>query len=80
VPRLTDGINVLEHRAAVALLKVAEAIEQACYYSEQPIPDVTRRALHKTYRVLKPTAAVYYGDNLPLVWDAPDFKFRKKGQ
>jgi hypothetical protein len=78
VSRLAQQVNVLEAQAARALLKVAETIEEACYYSEQAIPPGTVRAMHRAYRILKPVAKIYYGDNLPLCWDPPSYRFQKK--
>ena len=79
--RIAEILNPLEAQAAKALLKLAEEIQEACYYSEQAIPPATRRAMHRAYRVLKPTAGTYYGlDNLPLCWDPPSYKFQKRNR
>jgi hypothetical protein len=77
--RLSDGVNGTEHQAAIALLKLAEAIQEVCYYSEQTVPAATRREFHRIYRILKPVAISYCGENHPLIWDAPDYRFQKKG-
>lgn len=78
MPRIKENVNPLEHKAAAALVKVCEAIEATCYYGQQQIPVTTERALHRAFRALKPAAIAYYGDNTPLVWDPPSFKFQKK--
>jgi hypothetical protein len=77
--RISEGLNPPEGKAAAALLKLAEALQDCCYYSEQPIPEETRRAMHKAYRVLKPSVITYYGaGNHPLCWDPPDTRFKPK--
>jgi len=81
LPRIEDGIQVSEGLASKAISDLAEEIQELCYMHEsQGIPPATVKALHKAYRVLKPVAQFYLGDNSPLHWDAPDYRFRKGGQ
>jgi len=77
--RLALEPGILEKKAALAVSETAEEIQQLCYYLEcYGVPPATVRALHKAYRVFKDAVDFYGGDN-PLVWTAPEFKFRPKG-
>ncbi len=77
--RLTDAIAPVEAQAAGAVKTLAEDIQTLCYYQEaQGVVAATVKAAHKAYRVLKPVVEFYLGDDSPLIWDAPDWKFKPK--
>jgi hypothetical protein len=80
MPRIDEAIEpTVEGAAASAVTALAEDIEQLCYRQEaQGIPAATVKALHKAYRVLKPIVEYYHGDDSPLVWAAPDWRFKKE--
>jgi hypothetical protein len=78
MPRSEDGIEPSEAAAAVAILKLAELIEQVCYHQEaQGVPQATVRELHRAYRATQAATTFYFGESSPLVWTAPDYKFKK---
>jgi hypothetical protein len=79
VSRLALQVETSEHRAAESACDLSEYIETLCYSLDcQGIPEGTVRALHKAYRVLKPITEFYFGDDSPLIWDAPTGRFAKK--
>jgi hypothetical protein len=79
VPRLDESIEVQEAHAATAISKLAESVEQLCYHQEaQGLPPTMVRELHRAYRVLHGATAFYFGENSPLVWTAPDHRFKSK--
>lgn len=76
--RLALGPEVPERYAARAISELAESIQDTCYYLDKPgLPPATLKALHRVYRVLKPYLAWFYGDDIRLVWNAPDGRFQK---
>ena len=78
--RLAQTIEPQERTTALLIERLAEAIQQACYYSEEPIAPATAKSLHKAYRVLKPVVVFYRSEGEhALCWDPPDYRFRPKG-
>lgn len=74
------GIEQAECRAARAITELADLIQDLAFYLEgQGIAADTLRAVAKAYRVLKPTTESYLGADSPLLWNAPEFRFQKKG-
>ena len=77
--RIAKAIEPQERTTALLIERLAEAIQQACYYSEYPLAPATAKALHKAYRVLKPAVVFYRGEGEhALCWDPPDYRFRPK--
>ena len=79
MPHINAGINVVEGRAAFAILHLAQAIQDVCYYCPDGVAPATIRALHKAFRVLAPIALFYHEDH-GLVWNPPDTRFKPKGK
>jgi hypothetical protein len=79
--RLDLGVEPAEREAAAAISKLAESIEEVCYHLDaQDVPPATIKALHRAQRILKPATEFYFGDESPLVWEPPDYKFKKVGK
>lgn len=77
--RLDQQCGPLENIAAARVKELAEEIQELIYYGDgQGIPPVTVCALQKAYRVVKGATIFYRGDDHPLVWEPPDFKFRPR--
>jgi hypothetical protein len=77
--RITEAIEPTEALAADAVKALAEDIQTLCYYQEtQGVASATIKQLHKAYRVLQPIVEFYVGDESPLIWSAPDWKFKPK--
>jgi len=77
--RVASQIDPDEHAAAAALLDLASYTEYLCdnlHGVDTSAP--TTQALHKVQRVLKPVVEFYYGDESPLIWTPPDYKFQPK--
>ena len=78
-PRTELGIEPPEAKAAVAIAKLAELIQDLCYSHEaQGVPAAMVKILCKIFRVAKRATVFYRGDNHVLVWDPPEFRFTKK--
>jgi hypothetical protein len=79
MPRIEDGIQVPEGLASKAISELAEEIQELCYMLDaQNVPPATVKVLYRAYRVLKSVTEYYLGDNSPLHWDAPDYRFQPK--
>lgn len=79
MPRIEEAIEIQEARVAKVICELAESIEQLCYLQDaQGISPSTVRELHRAYRVLHGATSFYFGQNSPLAWTAPDYKFRPK--
>ncbi len=81
MPARTElGLEVSETAAAVSIVELAELIQDVCYdHDSQGVAADTIKALHKAFRVAKQATIFYWGTNHPLVWDAPEFRFKPKG-
>ena len=81
MPRTELGIEPPEAKAAAAVARLAEFLQDICYYHQaQGVPREVVSILHRTYRTLKSAVIYYRGDNHVLVWDPPtpeNFRFRK---
>jgi hypothetical protein len=84
--RLAGDPTVAERSAAWAIRELAGEIQDARYYSVHAygescgLPPATRRALDRTYRVLRTIVQFYFGDDHPLVWDPPSGRFQPKAK
>jgi hypothetical protein len=80
VSRIVLQVEPRECSAANAVRTLAESVEELCYGLDAlDTPPDTVRALHRAQRVLKPVTEFYFGDESPLVWSPPDYKFKPKG-
>jgi hypothetical protein len=79
--RITVEIERDEVIAANSALALAGDIETLCYnLDSQGIPPATVKVLHRAYRVLKPICDMYFGEDCPLLWEAPSYKFQPKAK
>jgi hypothetical protein len=77
--RTEENIEPAEAAATVAICKLAEACEALAYLHDfQGTPTATKKAVLKAYRVLKSVVEYHMGENSPLIWSAPDYRFTKK--
>ena len=77
--RIEQPIEPQERATALLIERLAEAIQQCCYYLEaQGLSSGTVKALHRCFRQLKPAVIFYRGEGEhTLLWDPPTGKFAK---
>ena len=78
--RLALGIEPSELGAAAAIEALAVDLQDLLYYQEaQGIERATVRELNRCYRVMRRATILYRGEGeSPLVYEAPDYKFKPK--
>ena len=77
--RLDQGIEVPEKRAAAEVYALADALQDALYYSDETHPPETVKVLNRAWRVMKSATIYYRGEEHGLFYEAPSFKFKPKG-
>jgi hypothetical protein len=79
MPRIEAEIEAREARAATAISELAESIQDLAYYCQfRDVWHATQKEVLRAYRVLSGATAFYFGDDSPLIYEAPDTRFRPK--